>query len=43
MLSGAESAGSLDAQLAESMMERSGDATIDAQVRIVPQKRSHSL
>ena len=36
MLSGAESAGSLDAQLAESMMERSGDATIDAQVRIVP-------
>ena len=36
MLSGAEIGSSLDAQLAESMMERSGDATIDAQVRIVP-------
>ncbi|MEK9739179.1 MAG: PHP domain-containing protein, partial [Euryarchaeota archaeon] len=36
MLSGTDKTGTLDAKLAESMMERSGDATIDAQVRIVP-------
>ena len=36
MLSGADTTGTLDAKLAESMIERSGDATIDAQVRIVP-------
>ena len=35
MLAGAQDIGSMDAQLAEAMMERSGDATIDAQVRIV--------
>lgn len=35
MLAGAQDLGSMDAQLAEAMMERSGDATIDAQVRIV--------
>lgn len=36
MLAGTASSGGIDAQLAESMMERSADATIDAQVRIVP-------
>jgi len=36
MLAGTASSGGIDAQLAESIMERSADATIDAQVRIVP-------
>ncbi len=35
MLAVASGGGSMDAQLAEAMMERSSDATIDAQVRIV--------
>jgi DNA polymerase (family 10) len=35
MLAAASSGGSMDAQLVEAMMERSTDATIDAQVRIV--------
>lgn len=36
MLAAASGGGSMDAQLVEAMMERSTDATIDAQVRIVP-------
>ena len=36
MLAAASGGGSMDAQLVEAMMERSADATIDAQVRIVP-------
>jgi len=35
MLAAASGGGSMDAQLVEAMMERSADATIDAQVRIV--------
>ena len=35
MLAAASGGGSMDAQLVEAMMERSTDATIDAQVRIV--------